>query len=171
MFNKNNTMNLSQKMNKEAEEVTSTDYLAGHINDKWSEELMKQTKDKGLSIDFVYPQTEHNLSDDIGEKILGKQPGDYYRDEAASAINNFRTTVLMEKADMVVALFGDQYRQWNTAMDATTAINKGKPLIIIRPKNLIHALKALSNIDHVTIEKIEQAVEVLEYINQQNMMT
>lgn len=127
---------------------------------------MKQAKDKGLSPDFVYPQTEHDLSDAIGEQILGEQPGDYYRDEAASAINNFRTTVLMEKADMVIALFGDQYRQWNTAMDATTAINKGKPLIIIRPKNLIHALKELSNKANVTVETVEQAVQVLEYINQ-----
>lgn len=166
MFKKYITMNLSTQMKKGAEEVKLTVYLAGQIHDKWREELMKQTKDKGLSIDFVYPQTEHNLSDDIGEKILGKQPGDYYRDEAASAINNFRTTVLMEKADMIVALFGDQYRQWNTAMDATTAINKGKPLIIIRPKNLIHALKELSNKANVTVETIEQAVEVLEYINQ-----
>src|SRR5699024_2553049 len=132
---------------------------------------MKQTKDKGLNIDFVYPQTEHNLSDDIGEKNLGKQPGDYYRDEAASAINNFRTTVLMEKADMVVALFGDQYRQWNKAIDVTTAINKGKPLIIIRPTNLIHALKELPNKVYVTVEIIEQAVEVLEYINQLNKIT
>lgn len=126
---------------------------------------MKRVKNKGLSIDFVYPQTEHGLSDDIGEQILGEQPGDYYRDEAASAVNNFRTTVLMEKADIVIALFGDQYRQWNTAMDATTAINKGKPLIIIRPKNLIHALKELSNKANVTVESVEQAVQVLEYIN------
>ena len=143
-----------------------TVYLAGQIHDNWREELMKQAKDKGLSLDFVYPQTEHDLSDAIGEQILGEQPGDYYRDEAASAINNFRTTVLMEKADIVIALFGDQYRQWNTAMDATTAINKGKPLIIIRPKNLIHALKELSNKANVTVETVEQAVQVLEYINQ-----
>ena len=142
-----------------------TVYLAGQIHDNWREELMKRVKNKGLSIDFVYPQTEHDLSDDIGEQILGEQPGDYYRDEAASAVNNFRTTVLMEKADIVIALFGDQYRQWNTAMDATTAINKGKPLIIIRPKNLIHALKELSNKANVTVESVEQAVQVLEYIN------
>ena len=143
-----------------------TVYLAGQIHDNWREELITQTEDKGLNFDFVYPQTEHDLSDDIGEKILGKQPGNYYRDEAASAVNNFRTTVLMEKADIVIALFGDQYRQWNTAMDATTAINKGKPLIIIRPEDLIHSLKELSNKANVTVETIEQAVQVLAYINQ-----
>lgn len=143
-----------------------TVYLAGQIHDNWREDLIKQAKDKGLSLDFVYPQTDHDLSDAIGEQILGEQPGDYYRDEAASAINNFRTNVLMEKADIVIALFGDQYRQWNTAMDATTAVNKGKPLIIIRPTELIHALKELSNKANVTVETIEQAIQVLEYINQ-----
>lgn len=142
-----------------------TVYLAGQIHDEWRQDLIKQTEDKGLALDFVYPQTNHDVSDDIGEKILGEQPGDYYRDEAASAVNNFRTSVLMEKADIVIALFGDQYRQWNTAMDATTAINKGKPLIIIRPKELIHAMKELSNKANVTVETIEQAVQVLEYIN------
>jgi len=140
-------------------------YLAGQIHDDWREELMKQVEDKDLPFEFVYPQTEHDLSDSIGEKILGDQPGDYYRDEAASAVNNFRTSALMEKADMVVALFGEDYRQWNTAMDATTAVNKGKPLIIIRPEELIHSLKELSNKANVTVATVDQAVQVLEYVN------
>lgn len=139
-------------------------YLAGQIHDNWREELIAEVEGRGLDFEFVSPQTEHDLSDDIGEKILGEQPGEYYRDEAASAINNFRTTVLMEKADIVIALFGDEYRQWNTAMDATTAISKDKPLIIIRPEELIHALKELSNKANVTVETIKQAVDVLDYI-------
>lgn len=143
-----------------------TVYLAGEIHSNWREDLRKQAEEKGLDLDFVSPQTEHDLSDAIGENILGEQPGDYYRDEAASAINNFRTNILMNKADVVIALFGDKYRQWNTAMDATTAINKNKPLIIIRPKELIHAMKELSNKADVTVETIDQAIQVLEYINQ-----
>jgi YtoQ family protein len=141
-------------------------YLAGQIHDDWRGQLIQQAEDKGLDLEFVYPQTEHDLSDAIGEKILGEQPSDYYRDEAASAVNNFRTNVLMEKADIVIALFGDQYRQWNTVMDATTAVNKNKPLIIIRPEELIHALKELSNKANVTVETVEQAIQVLEYIEQ-----
>lgn len=144
--------------------MTFTVYLAGQIHDDWRNELINQVKEKNLEFDFVYPQTDHDLSDAIGENILGEQPGKYYRDEAASDINNFRTSVLMEKADIVIALFGDQYRQWNTAMDATTAINKGKPLIIVRPEDLIHALKELSNKANVTVSTIDQAVEVLAYI-------
>lgn len=143
-----------------------TVYLAGQIHDNWREELMELADKENLALDFVYPQTDHSRSDGIGEEILGEQPDDYYRDEAASAINNFRTSVLMEKADVVVALFGDRYRQWNTAMDATTAINKGKPLIIIRPKELIHAMKELSNKANVTVETVEQAVKILRYINE-----
>lgn len=141
-----------------------TVYLAGQIHADWREKLMEVVEQKGLEFDFVYPQTDHDASDAIGEKILGEQPGAYYRDDAASDMNNFRTSVLMEKADIVIALFGEQYRQWNTAMDATTAINKNKPLIIIRPGNLIHPLKELSNKAHVTVETVEQAVQVLEYI-------
>lgn len=141
-----------------------TVYLAGHVHGDWREDVKAASKDKGLPITFVHPQTEHDLSDAIGENILGKQPNDFYRDDAASAINNLRTTVLMQKSDVVIALFGDKYKQWNTTMDATTAINLGKPLIIIRPKEHIHAMKELSNKANVTVETIEQAIEVLAYI-------
>lgn len=143
-----------------------TVYLAGQIHTNWREEIKQLVEEKSLSYQFVAPQTNHDASDDIGEKILGEQPGKYYKDDAASDINNFRTQVLMQKADIVIALFGDDYRQWNTAMDATTAINLGKPLIIVRPESLIHPLKELSNKANVTVETVEQAVQVLEYVFQ-----
>lgn len=143
-----------------------TVYLAGQIHTNWREEVKQLIEEKDLSYQFVAPQTNHDASDDIGEKILGEQPGKYYKDDAASDINNFRTQVLMQKADIVIALFGDDYRQWNTAMDAATAINLGKPLIIVRPESLIHPLKELSNKANVTVETVEQAVQVLEYVFQ-----
>lgn len=141
-----------------------TVYLAGEIHTNWRDELEEKVKDKKLNINFVSPQTNHDLSDNIGEKILGEQPNNYFRDDAASSINNLRTTVLMQKADIVIALFGDEYKQWNTAMDATTAVNFGKPLILIRPEAHIHPLKELSNKANVVLEEVDQAVEVLEYI-------
>ncbi len=141
-------------------------YLAGQIHDTWRDELKEQVMKADLPFEFVGPQTAHDLSDAIGEQILGEQPGKFYRDDAASAINNFRTEVLMKKADIVIAMFGDKYRQWNTAMDASTAINLNKPLIIIRPEELIHALKELSNKANVTVETIEQAVAVLNYLTE-----
>ena len=139
-------------------------YLAGEIHSDWREELKQKVEAKDLPFVFVSPQTEHDLSDNIGEIVLGEQPGPYYKDRAASDINNFRTQVLMNKADIVIALFDEKYSQWNTAMDATTAINRNKPLIIVRPPQAIHALKELSTKANVTVETIDHAVEVLAYI-------
>ena len=70
----------------------------------------------------------------------------------------------MQKSDIVVALFGEKYRQWNTAMDVSMAIAMGKPTIIIRPESLIHPLKELSNKVNVTVETIDQAIDVLSYV-------
>lgn len=139
-------------------------YLAGEIHSDWRDEMKQKAKERDLPFTFVSPQTNHDRSDDIGEAVLGKQPGKVYRDDAASDINNFRTEVLMKKADIVIALFGEEYRQWNTAMDASAAISFQKPTIIIRPESLIHPLKELSNKANVTVETVDQAIEVLRYI-------
>ncbi|CEG29368.1 YtoQ family protein [Bacillus sp. B-jedd] len=141
-----------------------TVYLAGQIHDDWREEVEKKARERDLPLVFVRPQTNHDRSDDIGEAILGKQPGNYYKDDAASDINNFRTQVLLQKADIVIALFGEKYKQWNTAMDASMAIAMNKPTILIRPESLIHPLKELSNRANVTVETVDQAVEVLCYV-------
>lgn len=141
-----------------------TVYLAGQIHDDWREEVARKAKEKNLPLHFVGPQTNHDRSDNIGEEILGKQPSNLYKDDAASDINNFRTQVLMQKADIVIALFGEKYKQWNTALDASTAIAMNKPTIIIRPESLIHPLKELSNKANVTVETVDQAIDVISYI-------
>ncbi|ETI69780.1 YtoQ family protein [Neobacillus vireti] len=141
-----------------------TVYLAGQIHDTWREDVKKKAKEKNLPLVFVAPQTNHERSDNIGEEILGKQPGNLYKDGAASDINNFRTQVLMQKSDIVIALFGEKYKQWNTAMDASTAIAMNKPTIIIRPESLIHPLKELSNKANVTVETVDQALDVIRYL-------
>ena len=141
-----------------------TVYLAGQIHDNWREEFEQKAKERKLNLKFVAPQTNHDRSDNIGEAILGKQPNKLYRDHVASNVNNLRTQVLMQKSDIVIALFGQEYRQWNTAMDASAAITLNKPTIIIRPESLIHPLKELSNKANVTVETVDQALEVLAYI-------
>ncbi|ASK62923.1 hypothetical protein CFK37_12605 [Virgibacillus phasianinus] len=141
-----------------------TVYLAGQIHDDWREEVKKKAKEKDLSLTFVGPQTNHDRSDHIGEDIFGEQPGNVYKDDAASSINNFRTEVLMKKSDVVIALFGEKYKQWNTAMDASSALALNKPTIIVRPSSLIHPLKELSNKANVTVETVDQAISVLAYI-------
>ncbi|MDQ0215737.1 YtoQ family protein [Oikeobacillus pervagus] len=139
-------------------------YLAGEIHTSWREEIKARSNALQLPITFVGPMENHERSDNIGEEILGEQPNAILKDEAASSINNFRTQILMQKADIVIALFGEKYKQWNTAMDASLAITSGKPLILIRPKEHHHALKELSRKANVTVETIEQAIQVLSYI-------
>ncbi|MFS8580730.1 MAG: YtoQ family protein, partial [Novibacillus thermophilus] len=105
-----------------------------------------------------------DLSDNIGEKIKGTQPNNIFKDEAASEFNNLRTSILMQKADVVIALFGDKYRQWNTAMDASTALATGKPLILVRHPDLHHALKELAQKADVVVDNVEQALDALAYV-------
>jgi YtoQ family protein len=95
---------------------------------------------------------------------MGTQANPIAKDEAASQINNLRTQLLMKKSDVVIALFGEKYKQWNTAMDASAAISLQKPLILIRPENLHHPLKELSNKANVTVETVNQALKVLTYV-------
>lgn len=141
-----------------------TVYLAGEIHTDWRKDLIDQTHSQDLDLEFVHPQLVHDRSDSIGEDIQGTQPSAYFRDLAASDINNFRTEVLLQKADVVVALFGQDYKQWNTAMDLSTGIALGKPTIMIRPESLIHPLKELSRKTNVTVETVNQAAQVLAYI-------
>jgi len=141
-----------------------TVYLAGEIHSNWRQELKEKAKVLGIPLNFVGPMENHDRSDFIGEEILGEQPNAIYRDEAASKINNFRTQILIRKSDVVIALFGEKYKQWNTAMDASAAVALDKPLIVIRPENLHHPLKELSNKANVTVETVDQAVKVLAYI-------
>ncbi|UUH69434.1 YtoQ family protein [Bacillus subtilis] len=139
-------------------------YLAGEIHSNWREEIKEKTKSLKLPITFVGPMENHDRSDNIGEEIMGVQPNAVLKDDKASDISNFRTAVLMNKADFVIALFGEKYKQWNTAMDASYAIAKGKPLIIIRPESLHHPLKELSNKANITVETVNQAIKALSYL-------
>lgn len=141
-----------------------TVYLAGQIHDDWRQRVRQLAQERGLPLTFVGPQEDHDLSDDIGEKIKGTQPNKVFKDEAASEFNNLRTTILMQKSDVVIALFGDKYKQWNTAMDASTALAIGKPLILIRQPDLHHALKELAQKANVVVADIEQAMDALAYV-------
>lgn len=139
-------------------------YLAGQIHDNWRDEIREKASELNLPITFVGPMENHDRSDHIGEEILGPQPNKMLVDDAASDFNNLRTEVLLSKADVVIACFGEKYKQWNTAMDASAAISKNKPLILIRPESLIHPLKEIANKANVVCETADQAVKALSYI-------
>ncbi|MBD3860224.1 YtoQ family protein [Bacillus sp. 28A-2] len=144
-----------------------TIYLAGEIHSQWRDEIKEKSQSLKLPVTFVGPMENHDRSDHIGEDILGEQPNAIFKDDAASDLNNFRTEILLNKADVVIARFGEKYKQWNTAMDASAAIVKGKPLILIRPKELHHPLKELSNKANITVETVNQAIKALSYVFEQ----
>ena len=141
-----------------------TIYLAGQVHDDWRDRFREQAEARGLPLALVGPQPEHDLSDAIGEAILGEQPTPRWKDEVASQMNNLRTRVWMARADLVVACFGEKYRQWNGAMDAGLALAMDKPLILVRDPSLHHALKELSQRAQATVDTAEQALEAIAYI-------
>lgn len=141
-----------------------TIYLAGEIHSDWRSELEREVAGKGVAARFVSPQTAHDRSDSVGEDILGEQPGPRYRDLMGAGVNTLRARVLMRRADLVVAYFGEKYKQWNTAADAGAAVASGIPLLLVRDPGLTHALKEIDSMASATVETLEQAAQVIAYI-------
>jgi YtoQ family protein len=139
-------------------------YLAGEIHSDWRDRFREALKKRGVEATFLGPQERHERSDDIGELILGEQPGDRYRDLMGARVNTLRTRVHFQQADLVVACFTEKYRQWNTASDAGTALALGLPVILVRPGDLIHALKELDAQADLTVETLDQAADAVAYI-------
>lgn len=141
-------------------------YLAGEIHSPWRDTLrdLLDARDIGAEIEYLGPQEVHDRSDDIGEAILGEQPGARYRDLVGGQVNNLRRRVQMNRADLVVAYFGPEYKQWNTAADAGAASAMDIPVILVRDLQHVHALKDLDAFAAVTVETLEQAADAIAYV-------
>ena len=70
----------------------------------------------------------------------------------------------IERADVVVVRFGEQYRQWNAAFDAGYAAALGKPLITLHPPEHDHALKEVDRAALAVAREPEQVVDLLRYV-------
>lgn len=141
-----------------------TIYLAGEIHSDWRDRFRAALDGRGIDATLVGPQEAHDRSDAVGEDILGEQPNARCRDLMGARVNTLRSRVLMGRADVAVAYFGDKYKQWNTASDAGAAVALGIPLILVRSPDHIHALKELDALASMTVESLEQAAEVVAYI-------
>lgn len=139
-------------------------YAAGEIHSDWRDDLRRALEPHDIDAHIVGPQEVHARSDDVGEDILGEQPGARYRDLMGARVNTLRTRVLMGRADLAVAYFGPKYKQWNTAVDAGWALASGLPLVLVRAEEHVHALKELDALASVTVETIAQAAEAIAYI-------
>ena len=118
-----------------------TIYLSGEIHSDWRQRIENSATD--LPTTFTAPVTDHAASDNCGVEILGREENSFWKDHKGAQINAIRTRTLIRNADVVVVRFGNQYRQWNAAFDAGFAVACDKPLIVLHPAELQHALKEI----------------------------
>ena len=139
-------------------------YLSGEIHTDWRERIEAGARAADLDVVFTAPVTDHAASDDCGVAILGSEERPFWKDHVGAGVNAIRTRTLLERADIVVVRFGDQYKQWNAAFDAGYASALGKPLITLHPEQHDHALKEVDRAALAVAREPEQVVEILAYV-------
>jgi YtoQ family protein len=144
--------------------MTWTVYLSGEIHTDWRERIERGVADASLDVVLTGPVTDHAASDDCGAAILGEPSEAFWRDQLGAGVNAIRTRTLLQRADVVVVRFGEQYRQWNAAFDAGMAAALGKPLITLHPAEHDHALKEVDRAALAVAREPEQVVDVLRYV-------
>ena len=139
-----------------------TAYLSGEIHTDWRERIERGASD--LDVTFTAPVTDHPASDDCGAVILGEPAERFFRDQLGAGVNAIRTRTLIERADVVVVRFGEQYKQWNAAFDAGQAAALGKPIVTLHPEQHDHALKEVDRAALAVAREPEQVVAILRYV-------
>ena len=138
-------------------------YLSGEIHTNWRDEIIDKCKSKNLEIEFSSPTTNHELSDDVGVKILGDEEKKFWHDNKGAKINAIRTRNSIEKADIVIVRFGEKYKQWNAAFDAGYAIGLSKSLIVLHNDEHQHALKEIDSSASAVAKTVDEVVKILQY--------
>ena len=140
-----------------------TVYLSGEIHTKWRDEIITKCEILELPIEFLSPVTNHELSDDVGVEILGKEDKKFWHDHKSAKINSIRTKNAIEQADVVVVSFGDKYKQWNAAFDAGYAIGLSKSLVVLHNEEHQHALKEIDASASAIASTVDEVVKILSY--------
>ena len=143
-----------------------TVYLSGEIHTNWRDEIKSKCEILELPIEFLSPVTNHELSDDVGIEILGKEDKKFWHDHKSAKINSIRTKNAIEQADVVVVRFGEKYKQWNAAFDAGYASALNKSIIVIHSDDHQHALKEVDAAAAAVASDQKQAVRILKYVLQ-----
>ena len=102
-------------------------YLSGEIHSDWREKIATGVEQTGLPVRLDTPVCEHADSDNCGVTILGAEDNSFWRDHKGASMNAIRTRTLLADADIVVVRFGEKYRQWNAAFDATGSSPRASP--------------------------------------------
>ncbi|MEC9374708.1 MAG: YtoQ family protein [Planctomycetota bacterium] len=141
-----------------------TVYLSGEIHTDWRKQITEAAAKADLPVSFLAPVTDHPASDDCGVNILGAEEKPFWKDRKGAGVNGVRTRTMLERSDIVVVRFGDQYKQWNAAFEAGYAAALGKRLIILHSPDHTHALKEVDAAADAVAERPEQVVELLKYV-------
>ena len=85
-------------------------YLSGEIHTNWRERIIEGAKSAGISATFTSAVTDHSDSDAAGDLLDPPSQG-FWRDHKSAKVNAIRTRTLIQKCDIAVVRFGDQYKQ------------------------------------------------------------
>jgi YtoQ family protein len=139
-------------------------YLTGEIHTGWRADIVDACESADVPVSFMSPVTDHPLSDSVGADILGEEADAFWRDHKTAKINAIRTKTMIERADIVVARFGEEYRQWNTAFDVGYAAALGTPVIVLHPDSLRHPLKEVDAAAMAVAETPGQVARILKHV-------
>ena len=139
-------------------------YLAGEIHSNWREEIIQLCEKEKLEIEFSFPVTDHEASDNCGVEILGAEEKNFWRDRKGANINSIRTKKSIQDCDVIIVKFGDKYKQWNAAFDAGYATALNKSMIVIHNDDHQHALKEVDAAASAVASNQTQAFRILKYI-------
>jgi len=138
-------------------------YLSGEIHSDWREQIIKGCQFNNLPITFTSAVTDHDTSDAAGD-VLGAEVNNFWRDHKSSKVNAIRTKTFIEKCDIAIVRFGNQYKQWNAAFEAGYCAALAKPYITLHDEELIHPLKEVNASAMAWAKTPDQIVEILKYV-------
>ena len=139
-------------------------YLAGEIHSNWRDEVINLCEVDKLDIKFTSPVTNHKISDNVGEEILGDEEKNFWKDQKGANINSIRTKKCIQDCDLVIVKFGEKYKQWNAAFDAGYAAALNKSIIVIHNEDQQHALKEIDAAASAVASDTKQVVRILKYV-------
>ena len=138
-------------------------YLSGEIHTDWRQQIIDGAKQNSLPASFSSAVTNHAASDAAGD-VLGKETTDFWRDHKSAKVNAMRTRTQIEKCDIAIIRFGDQYKQWNAAFDAGYCAALGKPYITLHDENIVHPLKEVDAAAMAWAQTPSQVIDILTYV-------
>lgn len=138
-------------------------YLSGEIHTDWREQIRAGCEALNLPVSFSSAVTDHGASDAAGD-VLGPEDNAFWRDHKSAKVNAIRIRTHIERCDIAVVRFGDQYKQWNAAFDAGMCAALGKPYITLHDESIVHPLKEVDAAAMAWATDVEQVVQILAYV-------